>query len=101
MPIKPAKQRWVYIEGDGLIYTGPCLVTDIIMTPDANQDYTDIYDGRDTTSGKKFVRLTASTRTTQHLNLRSWVRFENGIYVDAYDSKVETTVAFIPVESGH
>jgi len=100
MPKRTNHQRWVRILGDDLIYSGPCLVTHIIMTPDANQDYTDVYDGRDATSGKKFVRLTSSTRTTRHVRLIAGVRFENGIYIDAYDAAVETTVVFIPLESG-
>lgn len=99
MSTQPEKQQWVCIKGDGLIYTGPCLVTDIIMTPDANQDYTDVYDGRDTTSGKKFARITCATTTTTHICLVAGVRFFNGIYLDAYDSAVETTVAFIPLIS--
>lgn len=92
--------RWVRILGDDLIYTGPCLVTHILMNPDANQDYADVYDGRDTTSGKLFCRLGNATRTGRHLNLGAGVHFENGIYIDAYDSAVETTVVFIPLESG-
>lgn len=91
------KQRWVRLLGDDLIFVGPCLVTHILMHPDANQDYTDVYDGRDTTSGKKFCRLGNATRTGRHLNLGAGVRFENGIYIDAYDAAVETTVVFIPL----
>lgn len=90
-------QRWATILGDGLLFQGPCLVTHLIMHPDANQDYSDFYDGRDATAGKLFGRLSCATRTTQHINLWPGIPFDVGIYVDAYDSAVRTTVAFIPL----
>jgi len=92
------EQRWVRIAGDGLVYTGPCLLTHVIMDPDANQDYADIYDGRDATTGRKFCRVQASTRTTRHISLGPGARFDVGLYIDAKDSAVETTVLFIPVD---
>ena len=89
--------RWVRIVGDGLAFSGPCLLTHIIMWPDANADYADVYDGRDTTSGKKFVRVEAAVQTTRHINLSQGVRFDVGIYIDGKGSAVETTVVFIPL----
>lgn len=90
------KARWVLIVGDGLAYTGPCLVTHIIMLPESNSDYTDIYDGRDTTSGKKFARILSATTTTRHISLGQGVLFDVGLYIDGKDSAVETTVVFVP-----
>lgn len=90
------KQRWVRIIGDGLAFSGPCLLTHVLLYPDANHDYTDIYDGRDTAAGKKFIRMQSSTRTIRHLSFNPGVPFDVGIYIDGYDSEVETTVVFIP-----
>jgi len=88
--------RWVRITGDGLVHTGPCLLTHIIMHPDATDDYADIYDGRDKTSGKKFARVRSATKGTRHVSLGQGVRFDIGLYVDGFDDAVDTTVVFIP-----
>ena len=92
------RRRWVHIVGDGLVYEGPCLVHSVIMYPDANQDYVKVYDGRDATSGKFFVWLVSSTKTTKQLTFGDGVPFDQGIYVDAKDGVVETTVVFTPLE---
>lgn len=89
--------RWVTIMGDGLAYTGPCLLTDIIVSPDANHDFAIIYDGRDTTSGKRFAQIQSATRTAVHLSFAHGLPFDSGIYIDGNDDEVETTVAFIPL----
>lgn len=89
--------RWTRFAGDALVYTGPCLLTHILVHPDANHDYADIYDGRDATSGKKFCRIATATRTARHISLNPGVRFDNGIYVDATDDAVETTIVYIPL----
>lgn len=88
--------HWVKIPGDGLVYDGPCIVKTIVFWPDANADYVDIYDGRDTTSGIKFARIEAAASTTQRLNLGNGVLFGRGVYVDGIDAAVETTVCFVP-----
>lgn len=92
------EQRWTRQAGDFLAYSGPCLVTHIIVWPDSDEDYADIYDGRDATSGKKFARVESGDSDTLLLNLEPGVRFDVGIYVDGKDSAVETTVVFIPQE---
>lgn len=90
------KPRWVRIEGDGLAYTGPCTITDILVHPDANNDYADIYDGRDSTAGKPFARIEPPNTTTQHLHFSPGIPFTTGIYIDGYDLAVVTTVIFTP-----
>lgn len=89
--------HWEQQLGDGLIYDGPCIVKLIVFWPDEAADYADIYDGRDTTSGTKFCRIEADVDETKSHNLGAGVHFGRGIYVDAIDSAVETTVAFIPL----
>lgn len=90
--------HWRRIAGDELIYDGPCIVRTITVKPDANHDWADIYDGRDATTGTKYCRVSTANRTTGHLNLGTGVLFGKGIYVNGYDSKVETTVSFIPLD---
>lgn len=93
------QQRWTRIIGDGLAFSGPCLLTHIIFWPHASTQHTDIYDGRDTTSGKKFCRMDTQTQTTRHISLGPGVRFDAGIYVDTEHREDETTVVFIPLEN--
>jgi len=89
--------RWTRVVGDGLVYEGPCLIFDIILWPDSDGDYADIYDGLDTTSGKKFCRIEAAASTTRHLRFGPGVVFDRGIYVDGCDSAVETNIVFEPL----
>lgn len=89
--------RWARVVGDGLVAEGPCVVHDILIWPDVDTDYTDIYDGRDTSSGKKFCRIETATSTTLHFHFDPAVFFDRGVYVDGADSAVETTIVFDPV----
>ena len=90
-------KRWVRILGDGLVYSGPCLVHNLTLWPDSDADYAYVYDGRDPISGKLFCRLEAATSTTLHLAFGDGVPFDQGIYVDGSDAAVETTVVFTPL----
>lgn len=90
--------HWQLVAGDGIIYDGPCLVTHIIFYPYAGNDYVDIYDGRDTTSGKKFCRIHTGAQRTFHMGFGSGILFGHGIYVDGIDDDVETTVGYVPME---
>ena len=89
--------RPIRITGDGLAWQGPCLLMQIIMWPDSDEDYVDIYDGRDSTSGEKFTRVESGDSDTQHLNLYPGIPFDRGVYVDGKDSAVETTVVIVPL----
>lgn len=91
------KQRAVRIIGDGVAWQGTCEVKAIILNPDAGNDYADIYDGLDAISGEKFIRVKSADIVTRLLSLGDGIRFDVGIYVDGYDSAVETTVVFVPV----
>jgi hypothetical protein len=88
---------WIRITGDGVVHEGECIVKSVIMHPDAAGDYADIYDGRDATSGVKFCRMENAVDSTLALNLGDGVLFGRGVFVDGYDSAVETTVTFIPL----
>lgn len=90
------QQRWSRIAGSGPLFSGPCLVTHVIVWPHATKQYIDLYDGRDATAGKKFCRVDCSTQTTRHISLGQGVRFDIGIYIDAKHAEDETTVVFIP-----
>ena len=92
----PNGQRAIRVIGDGLAWQGPCMLIHVIMWPDADEDYADIYDGRDATSGEKFTRVESGDSNTLHLNLSPGVPFDIGVYVDGKDSAVETTVVIVP-----
>ena len=92
------EERWVRGSGDFLAFAGPSFLTRVIVYPDAADDYSDIYDGRDTTSGKKIARFRRADKGTGVFNLGKGALMDRGIYVDAFDSAVETTVFFIPLE---
>lgn len=88
---------WVKVAGDGLAFNGPCIVKAIVFHPDVATDYADIYDGRDATSGVKFCRVENAVDSTMVVDFGDGVVFGRGIFVDGYDSAVETTVTFIPL----
>ncbi len=89
-------ERWIRRKGDFLAFGYPCFLTRVIVCPDANQDYADVYDGRDTTAGTKLARFKSATRTTREFSFGDGVLMDGGIYVDAFDDAVETTIFFIP-----
>lgn len=89
--------RWVRIVGDGLVYSGPCLLHSVTFLPVTANDYADIYDGRDKTSGKKFARFISGVVVTWCICYAIGVPFDQGIYVDGFDEEVETTVVFTPL----
>lgn len=93
------KQRWVRKAGDFLAYPDRCLLTHVIVYPNAANDYTDVYDGRDTTVGTKLARFKCGANDTLHFSFGEGILMDGGIYVDGSAAAVETTIAFIPVES--
>lgn len=88
---------FVRILGDGLVFGGRCLVKGLIFWPDADADHCDVWDGLNTTAGKKFCRVEVAVSTTRHIGLGQGVIFESGIYIDGTDGAVETTVIFEPL----
>jgi len=90
------RERFIRKAGDFLAYGYPCLLTRVIVYPDAADDYTDVYDGRDTTVGTKLARFRCEGKGTEIFNFGDGILMDGGIYVDAYDSAVETTICFIP-----
>lgn len=92
----PAK-RWVRIVGSDPAFEGRCEVRLLIVWVPDNNDYVDIYDGRDATSGKKLCRVESAIQSTWELYLGPGIIFDTGIYVAASSEDVETTVAFDPL----
>lgn len=90
------EKHWVRIVGDGLVFEGACVIDGILFSPDAANDYVDVYDGHDTVSGKKFCRIKTSVVVTWHFRFPDGVHFDQGIYLDGIDNAVETTVEFTP-----
>lgn len=89
---------YVRIVGDGRAHQGAALVKGIIFTPISANDYVDVYDGLDATSGEKVMRIISSTVISWYFGLTCGVRFNRGIYLDGKDDEVETTVLFVPLE---
>ena len=92
------RKRWVHIYGDGLVYEGACLLHSVAMVPTTAGDQVTIYDGRDATSGKLFLRVVATIILTWAICFGDGIPFDQGIYVDGTDGDVETTVVFTPTE---
>lgn len=89
---------YVRIVGDGRAYQGAAVVCGIVFVPISANDYVDVYDGLDATSGEKVCRIISSTVTTQTVVFLDGVRFNRGVYLDGIDGEVETTVSFHPLE---
>ena len=89
--------HWERVTGDGCIYEGPCIVKQIIFEPVSANDYAEIYDGRDATSGTKFAKVICTIVLTWPLDLGPGVLFGKGIYVNGIDGDVATTIGFTPL----
>ena len=92
-----SKERWVRKAGDFLAFSGPCLLTHVIVYHDAADDYADVYDGRDATVGSKLARFRCAGKGTEQFDFVGGLLMDGGIYVATTDAAVETTIAFIPV----
>jgi len=84
--------------GDGRAYQGAALVKGIVFLPEAANDYVDVYDGLDATSGELVCRIISAVVSTCNFAFADGVRFNHGVYLDGIDSAVETTVFFQPLE---
>jgi len=93
----PAR-RWVRVTDDAVVYEGACLVHNIILTPARDEEYVDVYDGRDATAGKLFCRLATFREHTRTINLGSGTPFDVGIYVDLENLGDAVTIVFTPLE---
>ena len=89
--------HWRWIAGDGLIYDGPCIVTNILFWPGGADEEVLVYDGRDATSGRLFCKVLVKNEESRSVALGNGVLFGSGIYVDAQNSDDETTITFIPL----
>lgn len=89
---------YVRVVGDGRAYQGAAEVCGILFLPISANDYVDVYDGLDVTSGEKVFRVISAAATTLPLSFPEGIRFNHGIYLDGIDSEVETTVFFRPLE---
>jgi len=89
---------YVRVIGDGRAYQGAAVVYEIVFVPISANDYVDVYDGLDATSGEKVFRIISSAATTLPVGFSDGVRFNHGIYLDGIDGEVETTVCFQPFE---
>lgn len=85
---------WTLVKGDGVAVQGRCLLLGLIFWPDVDTDYVDIYDGLDSTSGRKFCRVETAVSTTRHVQFGQGVEFSSGVYVDGVDPAVQTTIIF-------
>lgn len=92
-------QRWVRKAGSFLAFSGRCLLTHVIVYPDAADDYADVYDGRDATVGTKLACFRCIGKGTEQFDFGDGILMDGGIYVDAFDDAVETTIGFTPEES--
>lgn len=89
--------RWTRVVGDGLVYTGSCLVKNLVLEAGDDERYVDVYDGRDATSGKLFARFQLLNETTYCYSFGDGVPFGRGIYIDAESGEENTTVVFEPL----
>ncbi len=90
-------RRWVRVAGSGLVYSGPCLVNSVLFLPTTANDYVDVYDGRDATSGKRFCCIISSVVVSWCFCFAEGVPFDKGIYVKDIDGGTETTIVFTPL----
>lgn len=89
--------HWERQVGDGIVYDGPCILKTLIATPGGADQYHDVYDGRDATSGTKFCRIQCKSEETRAVDLGDGVLFGRGIYINTQDTNDELTVCFVPL----
>lgn len=91
-------RNWVRLAADGLAVEGPCLVHTLIFTPNNNDEYADVYDGRDAVAGKLFCRVIMFREETVVVDLGEGVPFDRGVFVDMENVGDAVTIVFTPLE---
>lgn len=89
------KAQWVNLAADGIVTPSPAYLICITLTVTDAGDYVDVYEGRDTTSGKKILRMKALANRSVSFNFTYPVYCDGGIYVDFSTDDSEATIAFI------
>ena len=87
--------------GDGLVYTGKCIVQSIHVQSDTISSYAEVYDAVSATGTAKFDPQMGTALDSKHVDVGGV--FETGIYVNATggegsdDSDVLVTIVYDPI----
>jgi hypothetical protein len=84
--------------GDRLVYTGECVVYDVIVQGQTGDDSAAVYDAL-TAGSKSTVKLDPQSATAKQVNSvnASGALFSTGIYVDVTNGNVLTSVIYDPL----
>lgn len=87
-----------FLEADGIMNIGPCLVGLIAIAADGANADVDVYDGTNA-NGTKKAHLEALSGTTSSLPFKDYVRFHKGIYVDVNATTTKVMIEYLPTET--
>ena len=82
--------------GDGIVYTGECVVYAVIVQGQTADDYAAVYDALSATGTAKADPQSATAKQVNAVDLKGSL-FSTGIYVDATDGNVLVTVIYDPL----
>jgi len=82
--------------GSGLVYTGKCVVHQVIVQGQAADDYAAAYDAISATGTAKCDPQSATAKQVAEANLKGSL-FSTGIYISATDANVLVTVVYDPL----
>ena len=87
---------WTIREDDGIVTTQPAWICCLILSVSASGDYVEVYEGRDTTSGRKFCTLKALENRSVAFPIGEPVYFDGGIYLAFSTTGSECTIVWAP-----
>jgi len=90
-------RRWTRVVGDGIAFSGGCLLHILIFEAGDSERYVEIYDGRDSGSGKLLSRHKMNFEATHCDSFPGGIPMDRGIYINAESSEEKTTVIFEPL----
>ena len=71
---------WRTIEADTLIHRGPCLLHCVVVLPDSSGGGITIYEGQDTASGDKMLRVQGSSDVSKVVLFDPPLPCQRGLY---------------------
>ncbi len=79
---------WKYMENSGVVVEGDAIIFGVSMDGDTSGAQAILYEGLETTSGKKMLHIDTLANRSQVVNLTPGLRVDRGCYV-TIDANVE------------
>lgn len=93
------KPGWTVLTGSAAVTRHPAFLCCVTLTVIDAGDYVDVYEGTDSSSGRKILRMKALANRSQSFNFNVPIYCERGIYVEFSTDDSEATIVWVAADS--